>query len=77
MPAGVLSFLIGLGRLEAELGIVVTDYHFHAFWITRAFIGILSLRRKTASIWRVLAFLQIEFMSLEFRWGRSFPARRS
>ena len=25
------------GRLEAELGIVVTDYHFHAFWITRAF----------------------------------------
>jgi processive 1,2-diacylglycerol beta-glucosyltransferase len=37
MPAGVLSFLIGIGRLEAELGIVVTDYHFHAFWITRAF----------------------------------------
>ena len=37
MPAGVLSFLIGLGRLEVELGIVVTDYHFHAFWITRAF----------------------------------------
>jgi processive 1,2-diacylglycerol beta-glucosyltransferase len=37
MPAGVLSFLISLGRLEAELGIVVTDYHFHAFWITRAF----------------------------------------
>jgi len=37
MPAGVLSFLIGMGRLEAELGIVVTDFHFHAFWITRAF----------------------------------------
>lgn len=37
MPAGVLSYLIGTGRLEAELGIVVTDYHFHAFWITRAF----------------------------------------
>lgn len=37
MPAGVLSFLIGAGRLEAELGIVVTDFHFHAFWITRAF----------------------------------------
>ncbi|MGC2580300.1 MAG: glycosyltransferase, partial [Terrimicrobiaceae bacterium] len=37
MPAGVLSFLIGAGRLETELGIVVTDYHFHAFWITRAF----------------------------------------
>jgi processive 1,2-diacylglycerol beta-glucosyltransferase len=37
MPAGVLSYLIGAGRLEAELGIVVTDYHFHAFWITRAF----------------------------------------
>jgi processive 1,2-diacylglycerol beta-glucosyltransferase len=37
MPAGVLSFLIGRGRLEAELGIVVTDYHFHAFWITRTF----------------------------------------
>jgi processive 1,2-diacylglycerol beta-glucosyltransferase len=37
MPAGVLSYLIGAGRLDAELGIVVTDYHFHAFWITRAF----------------------------------------
>ena len=37
MPAGVLSYLIGAGKLEAELGIVVTDFHFHAFWITRAF----------------------------------------
>jgi len=37
MPAGVLSYLIGQGRLEAELGIAVTDYHFHAYWITRAF----------------------------------------
>ena len=37
MPAGVLSYLIGAGRLDAELGIVVTDFHFHAFWITRAF----------------------------------------
>lgn len=37
MPAGVISWLIGNGRLDARLGIVVTDYHFHAFWITRAF----------------------------------------
>lgn len=37
MPAGVLSYLIGLGRLDVELGIAVTDYHFHAYWITRAF----------------------------------------
>ena len=37
MPAGVLSYLIGIGRLEAELGIAVTDFHFHAYWITRAF----------------------------------------
>jgi processive 1,2-diacylglycerol beta-glucosyltransferase len=37
MPAGVLSYLIGLGRLDAELGIAVTDFHFHAYWITRAF----------------------------------------
>ncbi len=37
MPAGVLSYLIGRGSLDAELGIVVTDFHFHAFWITRAF----------------------------------------
>ncbi len=37
MPAGVLSWLIGNGKLEAKLGIVVTDFHFHAFWITRAF----------------------------------------
>ncbi len=37
MPAGVLSWLIGNGRLDARLGVVVTDFHFHAFWITRAF----------------------------------------
>ena len=37
MPAGVLSWLIGNGKLDARLGIVVTDFHFHAFWITRAF----------------------------------------
>jgi len=37
MPAGVLSYLIRRGSLEAQLGIVVTDFHFHAFWITRAF----------------------------------------
>lgn len=37
MPAGVVSFLIGNGSVETELGIVVTDFHFHAFWITRAF----------------------------------------
>ncbi len=37
MPAGVLSYLIGAGRLDTKLGIVVTDFHFHAFWITRAF----------------------------------------
>lgn len=37
MPAGVISWLIATGRLEARLGVVVTDFHFHAFWITRAF----------------------------------------
>lgn len=37
MPAGVVSWLIGNGKLDARLGIVVTDFHFHAFWITRAF----------------------------------------
>ena len=37
MPAGVLSYLIRIGRLEAELGIAVTAFHFHAYWITRAF----------------------------------------
>lgn len=37
MPAGVISWLIGNGRLDARLGVVVTDFHFHAFWITRAF----------------------------------------
>lgn len=37
MPAGVISWLIGNGKLDAKLGIVVTDFHFHAFWITRAF----------------------------------------
>ena len=37
MPAGVISWLISNGKLDARLGIVITDFHFHAFWITRAF----------------------------------------
>lgn len=37
MPAGVISWLIGNGKLDARLGVVVTDFHFHAFWMTRAF----------------------------------------
>jgi processive 1,2-diacylglycerol beta-glucosyltransferase len=37
MPAGVVSYLIGAGKLNTQLGIVITDFHFHAFWITRAF----------------------------------------
>ena len=37
MPAGVISWLIANGTLEARLGVVITDFHFHAFWITRAF----------------------------------------
>jgi processive 1,2-diacylglycerol beta-glucosyltransferase len=37
MPAGVISWLIANGKLEARLGVVITDFHFHAFWITRAF----------------------------------------
>lgn len=37
MPAGVISWLIGNGKLDAKLGICITDFHFHAFWITRAF----------------------------------------
>jgi processive 1,2-diacylglycerol beta-glucosyltransferase len=37
MPAGVISWLIANGKLDARLGVVITDFHFHAFWITRAF----------------------------------------
>jgi processive 1,2-diacylglycerol beta-glucosyltransferase len=37
MPAGVISWLISNGKLDAKLGVVITDFHFHAFWITRAF----------------------------------------
>ncbi len=37
MPAGVVSYLIGSEKLNTRLGIVITDFHFHAFWITRAF----------------------------------------
>jgi len=37
MPAGVISYLIAQGRLDTHLSIVVTDYHFHAEWLCRAF----------------------------------------
>ncbi|MDX6767185.1 MAG: glycosyltransferase [Candidatus Methylacidiphilales bacterium] len=37
MPAGVISYLIAQGKLDTHLSIVVTDYHFHAEWLCRAF----------------------------------------
>ncbi len=37
MPAGVIAHLLGREQIKTQLSIVVTDYHFHAMWITRAF----------------------------------------
>jgi len=37
MPAGVVSYLLGNQKLESRLSIVVTDFHFHAEWLTRSF----------------------------------------
>lgn len=37
MPAGVIADLLRRKKLETKLSIVVTDYHFHAMWLTRAF----------------------------------------
>lgn len=37
MPAGVIAHLLRRKELETKLSIVVTDYHFHAMWLARAF----------------------------------------
>ncbi len=37
MPAGIISHLIATQQLQARLSIVVTDYDFHAMWLSRAF----------------------------------------
>jgi processive 1,2-diacylglycerol beta-glucosyltransferase len=37
MPAGIISHLIATEKLQAQLSIVVTDYDFHAMWLSRAF----------------------------------------
>ncbi|MDD5200620.1 MAG: glycosyltransferase [Terrimicrobiaceae bacterium] len=37
MPAGVIAHLLRRKQLETKLSIVVTDYHFHAMWLARAF----------------------------------------
>ncbi len=37
MPAGIISHLIATGQLQAQLSIVVTDFDFHAMWLSRAF----------------------------------------
>lgn len=37
MPAGVLAHYLRRGQIKTELSIVVTDFHFHAMWIARAF----------------------------------------
>lgn len=37
MPAGVIAHLLRKGQIKTNLSIVVTDFHFHAMWIARAF----------------------------------------
>jgi len=37
MPAGIISHLIATKQLQAKLSIVVTDFNFHAMWLSRAF----------------------------------------
>ena len=37
MPAGIISHLIATEQLQAQLSIVVTDYDFHAMWLSRSF----------------------------------------
>jgi processive 1,2-diacylglycerol beta-glucosyltransferase len=37
MPAGIISHLIASNQLQAHLSIVVTDFDFHAMWLSRSF----------------------------------------
>lgn len=37
MPAGIISHLIATQQIQAHLSIVVTDFDFHAMWLSRAF----------------------------------------
>ena len=37
MPAGIMAHLIEAGELETHLSIVVTDFDFHAMWLSRVF----------------------------------------
>lgn len=37
MPAGIISHLIATQQLRARLSIVVTDFDFHAMWLSRSF----------------------------------------
>jgi processive 1,2-diacylglycerol beta-glucosyltransferase len=37
MPAGIVSHLIAREKLNAHLSIVVTDFDFHAMWLSRVF----------------------------------------
>jgi processive 1,2-diacylglycerol beta-glucosyltransferase len=37
MPAGIISHLISAKQLQARLSIVVTDFDFHAMWLSRSF----------------------------------------
>lgn len=37
MPAGIMAHLIGTGDLQTHLSIVVTDFDFHAMWLSRVF----------------------------------------
>lgn len=36
MPAGIISHLVATQQIQAQLSIVVTDFDFHAMWLSRA-----------------------------------------
>jgi processive 1,2-diacylglycerol beta-glucosyltransferase len=47
MPAGIISHLIQSGKLGAHLSIVVTDFDFHAMWLSRVFHRYFVAREET------------------------------
>src|SRR4051812_45139502 len=37
MPAGIISHLLAKGELQSHLSIIVTDFDYHAMWLSRLF----------------------------------------
>lgn len=74
MPAEIISHLITQKTIQAKLSIVVTDYDFHAMWLSRAFHRYFVALEETKAYLTLLGFpadrVTVSGIPVDPRFGR-------